>query len=103
MKAWAESQTESFKNWYNGKIDKNGEPIIANNLYFLNNNSEKRNLEIFHENGNFSNKAAIEQIDSLTEIFTDLGLDIEVQFDTNIKDAGQVFTINGKTTVKFNT
>ena len=102
LKTWATAQTESFKDWYTGEVDKNGEAIVTDNLYFSNLNGEKKNLEIFHENGNFDNSAAIEQIESLTAIFEELGLNIDVKFDTNIADAGQVFTINGKTTVKFN-
>jgi len=102
LKAWATSQTPTFKDWYTGKLDSNGEAIVTDNLYFLNLDGETKNLEIFNDTGGFSNSAAIEQIETLTTIFEDLGLDIDVKFDTNILDAGQVFTINGKTTVKFN-
>jgi hypothetical protein len=101
LKNWAKTQTKEFKDWYNGELDVNGEPVL-DGLKFANAPFDTIDVELIEDGMPISNAAAVEQIELLTNIFTDLGIDVEVQANTDIADAGQVVTINGKTTVTFN-
>lgn len=101
IKNWAKTQTLEFKNWYKGEFDANGEPAIKG-LQFVNTPFDTIPLEIIEDGMPIDNAAAVEQIDLLTKIFTDLGINVEVKANTDIADAGQVVTVNGKTTVTYN-
>ena len=101
LTAWAQTQTKQFKEWYKGEFDINGEPVLQN-LEFVNKGRDKVKIQILEDGMPINNAAAVEQIQMLTDVFTDLGLDIEVKANTEMADAGNVITVNGKTTVTFN-
>ena len=102
IKAFAQIQTKTFKEWYaDGKVNENGEPILQNDT-FINSKGQKEQVQIDTKDNPISLEHAASQIEELTALFEAQGLDIEVQLDSDIQDAGQVITVGGKTTVRFN-
>jgi hypothetical protein len=101
LNAWATIQTQEFKDWYKGELDINGEPVLKG-LSFENSFLDTLPIQIIEEGSPINNAAAVEQIESLTQIFSELGVNVEVKANTEMADAGNVVTLNGKTTVTFN-
>ena len=103
LKAWVNTQTQEFKDWHKGsKLDVNGEPIVQDGTFYENVEGDRRNVIILNEDNPINLEAATEQIESLTDIFKNAGIEVEVQM-SDIQDAGQIFSLNGKkATITFN-
>jgi hypothetical protein len=105
IKGWATTRTQEFKNWYDGEKDANGEPVLNELNEFVNKNGDIRNLSDILEDyisQTTTLEAFSKQVEDLTDIFTNQGLNIEVKLNSDANDIGSVVTINGTTTLEFN-
>jgi hypothetical protein len=107
IKNFAYTKTDSFANWFgNGKLDANGEPDLDVNGEFTNEAGETKGYlkdeSVHSEMGEITMEDFNSQIESLTSMFEEAGLDIEVSFNADMGALGSVITVNGKTSIEFN-
>jgi len=105
VKVWSAVQSKEFKDWYaKGATDVNGEPVLTELNEFVNEAGESLHIaDVTQESLDpISLEDYSSQIEELTKMFEDQGLDITVTLDSDSDSIGSVITIDGKTEVKFN-
>lgn len=99
---YARVNSKEFKDNYDGKLDDNGEPVLEESQFIQYSTGKQEQIPIQKTDNPINLESAASQIEQLTSLFEQQGLDIEVTMDGDIVDAGQVITVAGKTKVSFN-
>lgn len=107
LKNWAMTRTPAFQNWFgNGLTDVNGEPSLNEFGEFVNEQGDTmsiaRNQLETALTAEMTVEDMVEQIETLTDIFSIAGVDVDVEMNADMLGSGSVVTLNGVTTVELN-